>query len=145
MNINLKLIIFLTLLLFLYNFSKFKIENFRTEMCPHCNNGGWWDKGFCMRCLNCGWSVDFNGHGECKPGARSGPIINYGTKDWYYRNEKQWTALHPSDYQRKPIVGQNQNNQNSIPLNISSDGLGLRKLGRPFGHGWDPIYQHQRY
>jgi hypothetical protein len=118
-------------------------ENNISEFCPNCHNNGWWDQSNCQRCINCGWSVGKDGHGQCIPGTVDGPIININTVDWYHGGHLIWSS---GDSNRNNIlVGSDK-----MPLDLtrnfqrSDNGYGNKRYGRPFGHGWDPIYQHQR-
>jgi len=118
-------------------------ENYTSEFCPDCNNNGWWDQGFCQRCLNCGWSVGSDGHGECIPGTRKGPIINNNTKEWYHGGDLIWSDGN--------IPGNNiLEDENEMPLDFSRPfqrtdvSYGKHRHGRAFGQGWDPIYQFQK-
>src|SRR3990172_7994509 len=78
-------------------------EGFYDEVCPDCNRGGWRDENNCYKCVNCGWTVGFDGHGQCVPGNQHGPIYDWNTQDWFYRGKQMWERVNPRHIPQQPI------------------------------------------
>ena len=128
----------LIILLFTYNHK----ENFQPDFCPDCNNNGWTRKKQCQQCFNCGWSIGWDGFGQCIPGSLKKPLINNDTKYWYYGGNKIWSATLTNHTQPKYISYHHTPLLNTTHLNRSRYGYGSPRYGHRFGYGWNsPIYQ----
>jgi hypothetical protein len=55
--------------------------------CPTC---GWRSRASCSKCLNCGWSINAAGQGQCVPGDSSGPYYTDDTMYWEYGNDNNF-------------------------------------------------------
>ena len=136
------------------------LENFYDNaVCPDCNYSGWRRKDYCQSCLNCGWSVGFDGFGQCVPGYKNGPVTNLNTKEWYYGGKHIWQnsshprhAVNPTNETQSASVGRTYSPRlDYIPFwrlshkNRMRNDYGDLRYGRRFGYGWDPRYEEQRY
>ncbi len=74
------IIIFLFIFIIL---SLYKInESFTNNRCSHLSELECKKKG-----QKCGWSVLDNGKSTCIPGDNYGPLMNYKTDNWWYKNK----------------------------------------------------------
>lgn len=130
-------------------------ETFYNDTCTDCNYSGWRRKDLCGSCKNCGWSVGYDGFGQCMPGYIDGPVTNLNTQEWYYGNKLIWTI--PNPRLTAPISREINFYSPSIPRrshipyrdmthqNRMRNDYGYYRYGKRFGYGWDPRYHTERY
>ena len=130
-------------------------EEFYQGMCFNCNQNGWQNKDECFLCPNCGWSVGFDGFGQCIPGNVRGPFQMFNTRDWYYNKKKIWTRadLRELDYRNQvnPRVVLNSIPRIKLitPRNMDYKYRNRmaygKRLGRRFGYGEQGVFGRQPF
>ena len=54
---------------------------YNRKYCRNCYNKGYYR---CTNCVNCGFSINESGMGQCIPGGPKGPYFQGDTVQWYY-------------------------------------------------------------
>jgi len=124
-------------------------ENFYNDSCTDCNHSGWRRKDLCASCKNCGWSVGYDGFGQCIPGYLHGPVTNLNTQKWYYRGKLIWKV--PNPRLTASIPRETTPHLSHIPRwntayqNRMRNDYGNYRHGKRFGYGLDQRYHTERY
>lgn len=50
----------------------------------YCSSCGYLGRGECNNCVNCGYSINASGYGQCIPGDSNGPYFSLDTMIWEY-------------------------------------------------------------
>ena len=112
----------------------------------YCRNCGNKSRGACAACVNCGYSINQFGIGECVPGDASGPYFRQDTLYWEYGNPNYYPLTYASvplytngtrDYDTRYNRRYNRSNNRS---NNSSNSTNYRNYNRNYNRSLAGTY-----